>query len=37
MRQIGNAVPVQLSEAIGFWIADTLKAVEHVDLPRRAA
>ncbi|MDR3675973.1 MAG: DNA cytosine methyltransferase [Acidobacteriota bacterium] len=37
MRQIGNAVPVQLSEAIGKWIASTLRNVGHVNLPRRAA
>jgi DNA (cytosine-5)-methyltransferase 1 len=37
MRQIGNAVPVQLSEAIGKWIAGTLRDVEHVNRPRRAA
>jgi DNA (cytosine-5)-methyltransferase 1 len=37
MRQIGNAVPVQLSEAIGKWMAGTLRRVEHVDLPSRAA
>jgi len=37
MRQIGNAVPVELSEAIGVWMADTLRGVEHVNLQRRAA
>jgi DNA (cytosine-5)-methyltransferase 1 len=26
MRQLGNAVPVQLSEALGHWLAMTLNA-----------
>jgi site-specific DNA-cytosine methylase len=25
MRQLGNAVPAQLSEAMGAWIASTLR------------
>jgi len=37
MRQIGNAVPVQLSETIGGWMAAALRGGEHVNLPRRAA
>jgi DNA (cytosine-5)-methyltransferase 1 len=37
MRQIGNAVPVQLSEAMGGWMADTLRGVRCVTLSRRAA
>jgi DNA (cytosine-5)-methyltransferase 1 len=37
MRQLGNAVPVQLSEAIGRWMADTLRGVTRIVLSRRAA
>jgi DNA (cytosine-5)-methyltransferase 1 len=37
MRQIGNAVPVQLSEAIGYWMADTLRSARRVIRGRRAA
>jgi DNA (cytosine-5)-methyltransferase 1 len=37
MRQIGNAVPVQLSEAIGDWMADTLRSARRVIRGRRAA
>jgi DNA (cytosine-5)-methyltransferase 1 len=37
MRQIGNAVPVQLSEAIGDWMADTLRSARRAIRERRAA
>jgi DNA (cytosine-5)-methyltransferase 1 len=37
MRQIGNAVPVQLSEAIGGWMAETLRSARRVIGARRAA
>ena len=30
MRQIGNAVPVQLSETIGGWMADTLQGARRL-------
>ncbi|MBF0503167.1 MAG: DNA (cytosine-5-)-methyltransferase [Candidatus Riflebacteria bacterium] len=36
MRQLGNAVPVQLGEAIGIWMASTLRQTA-VDMNRRAA
>lgn len=28
LRQLGNAVPVQLSEAIGGWLADALSGAK---------
>ena len=37
MRQIGNAVPVQLAEAIGGWMGDTLRSVRHITGGCRAA
>lgn len=37
MRQIGNAVPVQLSETIGGWMADTLRNARRRIGVRRAA
>jgi DNA (cytosine-5)-methyltransferase 1 len=37
MRQIGNAVPVQLAEALGGWMANTLRSARYVIRARRAA
>ncbi len=32
MRQLGNAVPAQLSEAVGRWIAESLIAAENAEM-----
>ncbi len=32
MRQLGNAVPVQLAEAMGAWMADTLTSTAQADI-----
>jgi len=37
MRQLGNAVPVQLSEAVGRWMANTLRGVTRIVRSRKAA